>query len=843
MSVTPSQEEHEGTIQRKTYDHDTLVEIGQSMKDDLGEEEIARLREMEIVKTSVATVVDDSAIEEDGKNKNNDEKQQNQENRGSDTTAQSDPSSASSPPLPWHSPASIRGKSPGKEPPFSSPFRSPRAILGTPPKSPPIQPSGPPAVLANRAENAFRIATPEDDRARMVKQIKGLLNKLTPEKYLTLASQIVIFFESTTSDVIVPLIFEKALNELTFAEMYADLFRDLYHKVSKNCAQNHTTFLMALMLRCNLELTKALKSDAEEEKAQEGNANVERKKLKRSVGIAQFIGELYVRDMLKEDFVYKTTSKILHLTEPISEISHIEAEVSCKLLETAGPHWEMASNKFVSEIVPRMQDLSENHPKPRIKILCLNLLDLRKRGWQQRFNKSKPKRLDEDGNLRQSSSPGRADSPLSLRDSLGVLFGGVQPPIAISPLNSPYGGDILGDPLSPDPMRQMKSKNNSPLRLGVQTDVYGRKRTGTPPRVMPFTPTIPLDVPGSPAPGIFGTGINSQPNSPLPLPANIPLPPSAPQSPQPAINPYQHNPYGYTSQPQSPQPITSPQPRSAQAAPQMNWAIDQSTQMNMVYQSPGVQDSQQWQHMDQQMQWQQPEQQMQWQQPDQQWQDPQQWQQQNMGYLSPNPDSSQQMQWPNQLWTPDQQQVVQQPGIMGAGTPIINSPGIMPGLITSPGILSNAPAVHQNHVPLQVHTPVVRQPIPIIDPKDMQPINDPSNPIIVKVGAPKPKAMGLPLQPPTPNTPNSDPKQTRRDSPSARPLPIDAAAMQGVLRNRSGSPVGPPIPVSVSSPALAPLRPPGSTPPPLLSEDQKGNQPRPHTPPPRGLPLSPPPPT
>ena len=54
------------------------------------------------------------------------------------------------------------------------------------------------------------------------------------------------------------------LVQLTFAEMYADLFRDLYHKVSKNCAQNHTTFLMALMLRCNLELTKALKADAEE---------------------------------------------------------------------------------------------------------------------------------------------------------------------------------------------------------------------------------------------------------------------------------------------------------------------------------------------------------------------------------------------------------------------------------------------------------------------------------------------------------------------------------------------------------------------------------------------------
>ena len=176
MSATPSQEEHEGTIERKTYDHDTLVEIGQTMKDDLGEEEIARLKEMEIEKSSATFVVDVTVAEENKENEDNDGKRENQENSGSNTTPQLGPSSAALPPLPWHSPeglrpANSRGTSPGRVPPFSSPFRSPRAILGTPPKSPLLQPSGPPAPLANRAENAFRIATPEDDRARMVKQV------------------------------------------------------------------------------------------------------------------------------------------------------------------------------------------------------------------------------------------------------------------------------------------------------------------------------------------------------------------------------------------------------------------------------------------------------------------------------------------------------------------------------------------------------------------------------------------------------------------------------------------------------------------------------------------------
>jgi len=45
-------------------------------------------------------------------------------------------------------------------------------------------------------------------------QIKGCLNKITPEKYAPLATQIVGYFEPATSDAIVPLIFEKALNEV-----------------------------------------------------------------------------------------------------------------------------------------------------------------------------------------------------------------------------------------------------------------------------------------------------------------------------------------------------------------------------------------------------------------------------------------------------------------------------------------------------------------------------------------------------------------------------------------------------------------------------------------------------
>jgi translation initiation factor 4G len=628
-------------------------------------------------------------------------------------------------------------------------------------------------MLDNRADHAFRVSNPEDDRSRMIKQIKGLLNKITPEKYTEIANQIVTFFEPTTSDAIVPLIFEKALNELTFAEMYADLFRDLWRKVA-TCAQSHTTFLMALMLRCNLELTKALASDEAQAEQEQNQPDTDRKKLKRSVGISQFIGELFVREMLKEDFLYKISTKLLHLTESSSEnVKQTEAEVACKLIETAGACWEASHTRFKSEIIPRFEELNNNHPKPRIRVLCLNLLECRNRGWQQRFNKQKPKRLDQEGNLRQSVSPARSTSPLNLRDGLarlGLYGSNPNTPNPESPLRS--GDNPYGDmyPQSPDPYRSSSRSNTPPPPRGVVNDPYGSKRNSqTPPRVMPFIPGCPLD-------------IGSAPTSPLPLAHNVPLPPSAPPSPQPAV--YQHNPYSYTSPLPSPAPVSpgclSPQ-LSWPEAPQMNW---QQSTMQDQQQYP---QQMQWSGQDQQMQWQGTDQQMQWQPQDQQIRWPQ--QQDQMGWQSP--DTQQQMQWSqphNQLWTPDSQP---NSGMMNVTPPM--SPAVLPMMPGNQPQQSLPLSPTNQHLPIAVPPPVVRQPIPIVDPKKLDPAA--ADPIVVKVGAPKPKSM------PTTPTTGGDAK-VRGNSPALRPLPVDSAAVDVIARPRPNSPAPTGLPLDPPPPLL-----------------------------------------
>jgi hypothetical protein len=409
--------------------------------------------------------------------------------------------------------------------------RHPRALLVTPPQSPPLMPAmAPMAPMAPLpANDHFRPGSvPEDDRGRMVKQIKGCLNKITPEKYAPLATQIVGYFEPATSDAIVPLIFEKALNELHFAEMYADLFCDLLRKVA-TCVQSHTTFLMALMLRCNLELTKALHTEEGEADQAAEKAESDHKMAKRSVGIAHFIGELFLRNLLKEDFLFKVASKLLHLTDPAVEVvKETEAEVACKLIETAGAKWENESPRFTEDLLPRVDAIREHHPSARIRFLFLDLSDLRARGWQHRFQKEKPHRLTEDG--------GGFQRPSSLPIPDGLSSAQIAEGRTVNDPYNSFGGAVPQGPRAstPPPTRGIPLMD---LHHPAQALPPRRGMTPPPRRMPPYLPVAPY-------------------------------PPAAAPPPQPSsLSPtrYQHDPYCVSSPPVSPSPYDT-QPSWAEMA-------------------------------------------------------------------------------------------------------------------------------------------------------------------------------------------------------------------------------------------------------------------------------------
>ena len=68
------------------------------------------------------------------------------------------------------------------------------------------------AVL-ERIDNGYRVMIPEDEREQLQKEMKGLLNKITPEKYDVLAPEIRAKFKGCHNEMMLELLFSKAVME------------------------------------------------------------------------------------------------------------------------------------------------------------------------------------------------------------------------------------------------------------------------------------------------------------------------------------------------------------------------------------------------------------------------------------------------------------------------------------------------------------------------------------------------------------------------------------------------------------------------------------------------------
>lgn len=105
----------------------------------------------------------------------------------------------------------------------------------TPLPPPPGMPSGPKATTLHRTADRFvagKVQGDDPEEAKKQKEIKGLLNKITPEKYETIKEQILqVPFTERTLRGLIDQVFDKALGEPTFCEIYAQLCQDLSKRI------------------------------------------------------------------------------------------------------------------------------------------------------------------------------------------------------------------------------------------------------------------------------------------------------------------------------------------------------------------------------------------------------------------------------------------------------------------------------------------------------------------------------------------------------------------------------------------------------------------------------------
>ncbi|KAJ7030060.1 hypothetical protein C8F04DRAFT_1398149 [Mycena alexandri] len=290
-------------------------------------------------------------------------------------------------------------------------------------------------VTANRWDRKTVGAVDPDSPEIVDRKVKGLLNKLTMEKFDSISDQIIEWANKSEKEKdgrtliqVIRLVFEKATDEATWSEMYARLCRKMMEQISPKVQDDGIKntegkpiaggqlFRKYLLNRCQEDFergwvakeataaaaaTKAMEDKAAKaanEKSTEAGASGEpndeivlysdeyyaaQKAKRQGLGLIKFIGELFKLQMLTERIMHECVKKLLGNVENPEEE---EIESLCKLISTVGLLLDTPKARAHMDVYfSRMKELCKsNNVSSRMQFMLQDVIELRDRKWINR---------------------------------------------------------------------------------------------------------------------------------------------------------------------------------------------------------------------------------------------------------------------------------------------------------------------------------------------------------------------------------------------------------------------------------------------------------------------------
>ncbi|KAI9568879.1 armadillo-type protein [Boletus coccyginus] len=293
-----------------------------------------------------------------------------------------------------------------------------------------LEPVAPLEMSANRWVAGSTVRKPgasDTDSPELVdRKVKGLLNKLTMEKFDSISDKIISWANKSENEKdgrtliqVIRLVFEKATDEAVWSEMYARLCRKMMETISPEVQDDGIRnsegkpiaggqlFRKYLLNRCQEDFERgwvakettaaaaaAKASDdqaikaANETKGDESELYSEeyyaaQKAKRQGLGLIKFIGELFKLQMLTERIMHECVKKLLGNVENPEEE---EIESLCQLLKTVGQLLDVPRARAHMDVYfMRMKELCKSlNVSPRMQFMLQDVIELRDRKWVAR---------------------------------------------------------------------------------------------------------------------------------------------------------------------------------------------------------------------------------------------------------------------------------------------------------------------------------------------------------------------------------------------------------------------------------------------------------------------------
>eukprot|EP00930_Biecheleria_cincta_P087671 TRINITY_DN76905_c0_g1_i1.p1 TRINITY_DN76905_c0_g1~~TRINITY_DN76905_c0_g1_i1.p1 ORF type:complete len:500 (-),score=110.51 TRINITY_DN76905_c0_g1_i1:155-1654(-) len=261
--------------------------------------------------------------------------------------------------------------------------------------------------------NGYRIRQPQSPEKSLQRCIQSLLNKICPENVAAVLEKIaaVEVKELTELEVIIELIFKKAVSEPHYCESYADLvfgLKSVYPEFPSPDGGRNVTFRALLLNICQSEFEELPKQQAAEQaECVEEDATPQQRRnwRERMRANMKFVGHLFLRELLSAKVIGSVMCELV-LTDSEEHLPEEHAlECVCELILAIGytlenvPAGKLALNLACQRLKDLLQWRHEQTGKPayckRILFMIQDLLDVRVAGWTKKVFKTTAKTKEE----------------------------------------------------------------------------------------------------------------------------------------------------------------------------------------------------------------------------------------------------------------------------------------------------------------------------------------------------------------------------------------------------------------------------------------------------------------